>query len=133
MNATKDLNGFVGFGLIEMNSEEKLCSQNSSDFISPSMINESGINSNETYIRVFLSGCYYMDPITGIYFESYFLVLVYFYVLLNCFILVGLWLSDGLEVLEDTNVITTHCLSSHLTQFAGGWVINYNLKNTNKL
>ncbi|CAF0880040.1 unnamed protein product, partial [Brachionus calyciflorus] len=48
---------------------------------------------------VFTSGCYYLDV------ES------------------GYWLTDGLEVLEDTNLEFTLCQTSHLTQFAGGFIV----------
>jgi hypothetical protein len=50
-------------------------------------------------MRVYTSGCYYMDVETG------------------------KWLSDGMEVLETTNITHTHCVSNHLTSFAGGWMV----------
>ena len=50
-------------------------------------------------IRAYSSGCYYYDANTG------------------------KWYSDGMEIAEDTTVKQTHCLSNHLTSFAGGLVI----------
>lgn len=50
-------------------------------------------------LRVFSSGCYFIDPVTGE------------------------WSSYGVEVLEDTNLTHTHCISTHLTEFAGGFVV----------
>jgi len=50
-------------------------------------------------IRAYTSGCYYYDVNTG------------------------KWLTDGMELYEDTNLEQTHCSSSHLTSFAGGLVL----------
>ena len=50
-------------------------------------------------IRSYSSGCYYFDPNTG------------------------KWYSNGMDIYEDTNLEQTHCLSNHLTSFAGGLVI----------
>jgi len=33
------------------------------------------------------------------------------------------WSSNGMEILEDTNITHTHCISSHLTTFAGGFIV----------
>jgi hypothetical protein len=54
---------------------------------------------NDLNIRVFLSGCYYMDPATGSY------------------------TSDGTVVQPDTTLVSTHCLVYHCTDFAGGFVV----------
>ena len=54
---------------------------------------------NDFSLRVYTSGCYYMDVETG------------------------KWLSDGMEVLETTNITHTQCVSNHLTSFAGGWMV----------
>jgi len=32
-------------------------------------------------------------------------------------------MSYGMEVLETTNITDTHCVSNHLTSFAGGWMV----------
>lgn len=49
--------------------------------------------------RVFSQGCYYIDKSTG-----------------N-------WLSDGVDVFEDSTFEYLHCKSTHLTDFAGGLVV----------
>ena len=51
------------------------------------------------YVRTFASGCYYLDTRTNE------------------------WSSDGMEILADTNMTHTHCLTTHLTAFAGGFVV----------
>lgn len=33
------------------------------------------------------------------------------------------WSSYGTEVLSDTNLTHTHCISNHLTSFAGGFIV----------
>jgi hypothetical protein len=50
-------------------------------------------------IRAYTSGCYYYDVNTG------------------------KWLTDGMELYEDSDLTKTHCSSSHLTSFAGGLVL----------
>ncbi len=62
-------------------------------------------------VRAFISGCYYFS-------ESR-----------------GMWSDDGLTLLGDTNLERTHCLTTHLTLFAGGLVftpstINFALVHT---
>jgi hypothetical protein len=54
---------------------------------------------NDLNLRVFLSGCYYLDPITAAY------------------------TSDGTVVQPDTTLVSTHCLVYHCTDFAGGFVV----------
>lgn len=55
--------------------------------------------------RLFGSGCYYIDPMTGE------------------------WKSYGMEVGEETNFEYTVCKSLHLTEFAGGFVVLPNAIN----
>jgi hypothetical protein len=55
--------------------------------------------SNDLKLRIYLSGCYYMNPSTGAY------------------------TSDGTVVQPDTNLLSTHCLVYHCTEFAGGFVV----------
>jgi hypothetical protein len=50
-------------------------------------------------VRVYLSGCYYINKTTGLY-SSY-----------------------GMEVLSTTNTTYTQCISNHLTEFASGWIV----------
>jgi hypothetical protein len=59
--------------------------------------NQSSFTSN-FWLRTFASGCYYMDTATND------------------------WSSYGMEILEDSNLTHTHCISSHLTTFAGGFM-----------
>lgn len=55
---------------------------------------------NVTYLRIVLSGCYYLDKST---FQ---------------------WRPNGVEVIETgTNTTHTHCRSNHLTEFAGGFIV----------
>ena len=51
------------------------------------------------WLRIYTSGCYYMDPKTNE------------------------WSSRGMDILSDTNLTHTHCVSNHLTTFAGGFVV----------
>lgn len=53
--------------------------------------------SSNFWIRIYTSGCYYFN-------ESN-------------------WYSDGMEIAEDSDLFFAHCYSTHLTEFAGGWVV----------
>jgi hypothetical protein len=55
--------------------------------------------SSDLDLRIYQSGCYYMDTSDGSY------------------------KSDGTEVLADTNIHSTHCQVTHCTEFAGGFVV----------
>lgn len=55
--------------------------------------------SNSLSQRVYASGCYYLNESTAS------------------------WSSYGAEVLSDSNITHTHCITNHLTQYAGGLVI----------
>ncbi|CAF4101668.1 unnamed protein product, partial [Adineta steineri] len=87
------------FGIRELNSTE----------ISNYCLNSSSINTlpitDETYdftsnyeLRIYTSGCYYLDESNN-------------------------WKSDGLTVGPLTNLYETECLSTHLTTFAGGFIV----------
>ena len=107
MNETKTFiktpNGLVGIGLRELTNEENanLCqNETRSNLTQPPILKSNGlIFKNNISILVFTSGCYYLNKTTG------------------------QWLSDGVEVQIDTNTTHTHCISSHLTEFAGGFVV----------
>ena len=92
--------GFVGYSIRELNINEMFlyCSSNQSNInIKPI---QTRVNfTSDFLIRVYLSGCYFYDLLTG------------------------KWSSDGVEILADTNLKFTHCISHHLTSFAGGLVI----------
>ena len=92
----------MGYGIRELNNNEfNTYCLNSSYFklISSPLITYAVNFSNDFFIRTFTSGCYYYDEENGI------------------------WSSSGLEVLSDTEINKIHCLSSHLTTFAGGLVV----------
>ena len=60
--------------------------------------NQSSFTSN-FWLRTYASGCYYMDTKTN------------------------KWSSYGVEILSDSNLTHSHCVSSHLTTFAGGFIV----------
>lgn len=98
MNVTK----FIGLGLRELNETElfEFCQNTTYTFnITNPPLSESSNFTADFGIRTFTSGCYYLDTSTG-----------------N-------WSSDGVQVLHDTNYTHTHCTSTHLTDFAGGFLV----------
>ncbi|CAF1360361.1 unnamed protein product, partial [Adineta steineri] len=88
------------FGIRELNSTEmnNYCLNNSS--INTSLpITDQSINFTSNYeLRLYTSGCYYLDENNN-------------------------WKSDGLIVGPLTNLYETECLSTHLTTFAGGFIV----------
>ena len=112
MSHTIDYKGNIGIGLklLNLNENNYFCLNNSSHNLSDLINNldkETKIKIPNIYSRVILSGCYYIDPITGSY------------------------SSNGLEILETSNLTHIKCISNHLTQFASGWItlpsgINFN-------
>ena len=50
-------------------------------------------------IRTFSSGCFYYSEDTGF------------------------WQTEGMEILADSNVSVAHCVTEHLTSFAGGFIV----------
>jgi len=88
--------GFVGYGIREL-------SQNENDLYCPNKTFpsiQSEVNfTSDFMIRSYSSGCYYFDTDTG------------------------KWSSNGMDIYQDTNLEKTHCMSNHLTSFAGGLVI----------
>ena len=90
--------GFVGLGLRELDNKEisSYC-YNSKPDIPPTSNNP--LFSTEFYFLAYSSGCYYIDQSTG------------------------KWSSNGLEVMNDTTLLYTHCKSNHLTTFASGFEI----------
>ena len=59
--------------------------------------NENSSFASNFYLRIYSSGCYYLDEATN------------------------KWSSYGVEILEDSNLTHTHCLTNHLTSFAAGF------------
>ncbi|RNA43376.1 polycystin-1-like isoform X1, partial [Brachionus plicatilis] len=103
MNKTEvnGFKGFVGVGIRELNTDEfdqycisKIKSKNQMPDYVPNIT-----FTNDFYLRFYSSGCYYLDDKTG------------------------WWTSHGIEVMPDTNEKYTHCMTKHLTEFAGGLVI----------
>ncbi|CAF1222396.1 unnamed protein product, partial [Adineta steineri] len=88
------------FGIRELNSTEinNYCLNNSS--INTSLpITDQPFNFTSNYeLRIYTSGCYYLDENNN-------------------------WKSDGLIVRSLTNLYQTECLSTHLTTFAGGFIV----------
>jgi hypothetical protein len=84
------------FGLRELNSTEMIhfCS-NSSSLENPPIINERFNFTSDYKLRIYTSGCYYLDKNNQ-------------------------WKSDGLKVGSKTNLNETQCFSTHLTRFSGG-------------
>ncbi|CAF1188688.1 unnamed protein product, partial [Adineta ricciae] len=85
------------FGLRELNSTEMLqyCSTPSTN---PPITNEPFHFTSNYELRLYTSGCYYLDSNNQ-------------------------WQSDGVIVGPLTNVNETECLSTHLTTFAGGFLV----------
>ena len=96
----KGFKGFVGYGIKELSPVELTthCLLNSSMATTQQNFSLTNFTSDFS-VRTFTSGCYYYNVSSG------------------------KWSSDGLEVLKDTDLLATHCLSSHLTTFAGGLVV----------
>lgn len=109
MNAStiKGYKGLSAFAIRELNANESLflCADLNANVTAPPLLindfasmNATNYTNNFSYL-VYSSGCYYYNKTTGE------------------------WKSDGVEVLEDTNLQYTHCVTNHLTTFAGGWVV----------
>ncbi|CAF0876239.1 unnamed protein product, partial [Brachionus calyciflorus] len=92
--------GFIGLGIREMTQEEfnLYCDKNNTFEMVPLSRNISNFTS-DFGLRVFSSACYYYDKSSG------------------------KWSSDGVEIMDDSNVHYTHCKSKHLTTFAGGFIV----------
>ena len=102
MSQINGFKGFVGYGIRELSLNEInfYCSLNKSRKINKFPLISYKINfSSDFMVRSYSSGCYYYDLNTG------------------------KWNSDGMDIYEDTNLEQTHCMSNHLTLFAGGLVL----------
>ena len=103
MNKTNGYNGLVYISLRELDSNENnyLCNDPQANKNEPPISKSNYLNfTNNFYLRVYSSGCYFYDTKTN------------------------LWSSEGVEVLEEgTNLEYTHCESQHLTEFAGGFIV----------
>lgn len=93
--------GFVGIGIKELSSSEfqSYCQSNLTNYTLADLETQNKtLFTSQIATRLILSGCYYIDPLTGLY------------------------SSHGMEVLESTSLSFTQCTSNHLTQFAGGFI-----------
>ncbi|CAF0957173.1 unnamed protein product, partial [Didymodactylos carnosus] len=89
------------FGVRELNNSEleTYCPTNGSAIPTGPPINDQAANFSSNYeLRLYTSGCYYLDNNLN-------------------------WQSSGLVVGPQTSHVLTQCYSSHLTTFAGGWVV----------
>jgi polycystin 1L2 len=100
MSQINGFKGFVGYGIKELTKNEtyQLCYKNISISKFPNILSQANFT-RDFMLRSYSSGCYYFDTNTG------------------------KWYSNGIDVYEDTNLVQTHCMSNHLTSFAGGFVI----------
>ena len=92
---------YIGLGLRELNETEIFVycqNKTEQNLTSPPLTDKNNFTS-DFGIRTFTSGCYYLDTSTG-----------------N-------WSSEGTQTLPDTNYTHTHCKSTHLTDFAGGFLV----------
>ena len=103
MTQINGFQGFVGYAIKELSLNEfnLYCNEKSQE---KRIKLYNGIHfkvnfTSDFLVRSYSSGCYYYDTDTG------------------------KWNSDGMEIYEDTNLHQTHCLTNHLTSFAGG--LNY--------
>ena len=100
LSSVNGFKGYVGISIKEINSEGLYCANKSLNSIDTITNKIKALNNTSNFwLRIFAAGCYYTNPIT---FE---------------------WLSDGMEILSDTNVTHTHCITNHLTTFAGGFIV----------
>ncbi|CAF1529483.1 unnamed protein product, partial [Adineta steineri] len=88
------------FGIRELNSTEmnNYCLNHSSINTSLPITDEPFRFTSNYELRLYTSGCYYLDESNN-------------------------WKSDGLIVGSLTNLYETECLSTHLTTFAGGFIV----------
>ncbi len=101
MSHSVKFQGFVGIGIKELSLSEFqfFCQTNPTNITLDNLDTQNKINfSFPIFSRLILSGCYYADPLTGLY------------------------SSFGMEVLETTNLSFTQCTTNHLTQFAAGFI-----------
>ncbi|CAF3366379.1 unnamed protein product [Rotaria sp. Silwood1] len=92
---------YVIFGIRELNSTEfqSFCSNNASLSSPMSPVTDTAINFTSNYhIRAYTSACYYLDK------NSY-------------------WQTKDIVVGSQTSYGQTQCYTSHLTTFAGGWIV----------
>ena len=98
----KGFKGFVSIGIKELDSVEynkycRLKTINKNVLPEPKAANLSF--THDFSLKAWTSGCYFLDTSRGE------------------------WSSYGVEIMPDSNEFYAHCASSHLTEFAGGWLV----------
>ena len=88
----------VIFGIRQLNSTEMANVCSNSSVINPPLTNQRFNFTSNYELRVYTSGCYYLDANNH-------------------------WEADGLKVGPTTNHYQTQCYSTHLTAFAGGFLV----------
>ena len=88
----------VVFGIRQLNSTEMINACSNPSSTSPPITNERFNFTGDYDLRVYTSGCYYLDANNN-------------------------WQGDGLVVGPSTNHYETECYSTHLTTFAGGFLV----------
>jgi hypothetical protein len=100
MTIVNGYKGFVGYSIRELNMNEtiSICVDNKSlNSLSSIPHTQNKFNfTGDFLLRSYTSGCYYYDVDTG------------------------KWSPNGMDIYEDTTLEHTHCVSTHLTSFAGG-------------
>ena len=94
--------GFVGFGIRELSNVENASYCNAINTTVLPM--PSDLVANLTFnadfsVRVFSSACYYYDTKTNS------------------------WRTNGMQLMADSTIEQTHCITDHLTEFASGFII----------
>ncbi len=91
---------YIGISLLELNTSQLNCENKLKNFYQNfSLQNGANTFTKNFEMRIFTAGCYYTDTLTNT------------------------WTSYGMEVMSDTNLTHTHCISNHLTTFAGGFIV----------
>jgi len=95
---------YVGYSIFDLDPNLLNCKNKSLNSLenllnlTQNQINSSFSLNNSIWLRTFSSGCYYLNK-------------------------TNFWSSHGMEIYEDTNLTHTHCVTNHLTTFAGGFVV----------
>ena len=99
----RKFSGFLGFGFRELTAEEtdEYCADASSVAMATPPLTSAGVSFRDSVsVRIISSGCYFMNTSNG------------------------QWSTEGVVVIEaGTNSSCTHCQSTHLTQFVGGFLV----------
>jgi hypothetical protein len=95
---------YVGYSIFDFDPNLLNCQNKSLNSLenllnlTQTQINSSFSLNTSLWLRTFSSGCYFLNK-------------------------TNFWSSHGMEIFEDTNLTHTHCVTNHLTTFAGGFVV----------